>query len=111
MNEERDVIDFYSDGYYLGEGVLYKLNDDFSIVAVDDNDKFEEMSDNLEIVRKMSEYTSLHNYVVPDTVYCESVQKDLLYGEPHGEERLFTGKFLISLRVSMLKVMMSCFTM
>lgn len=93
MNEERDVIDFYSDGYYLGEGVLYKLNDDFSIVAVDDNDRLEEMSDNLEIVRKMSEYTSLHNYVVPDSVYCESVQKDLLYGEPHGEERLFTGKF------------------
>lgn len=69
MNEPRDVVDFYSDGYYISGKDIYKVDDAFNIKRINDSDRFELLEEKLATIRKISEFTSLENYIMHADYY------------------------------------------
>lgn len=69
MNEPRDVVDFYSDGYYISGKDIYKVDNAFNIKRINDSDRFELLEEKLATIRKISEFTSLENYIMHADYY------------------------------------------
>lgn len=78
MDEPRNVIDFYSDGYFISGNDLYNVDDNFNIEKNNDDDIYNLLKHRLEIVRKTSEFTSLENRIMPVDVYCNALNDTLL---------------------------------
>ena len=93
MNEPRNVVDFYSDGYYISEDCLYKVDNNFGIRKLNDSEKHKALRQRLEIVRKMSEYTSLENRIIPADNYCKVLKQSLICDLDHSDDMEFDAVF------------------
>jgi len=94
MNEPRDVIEFYADGYYLLDDRLYSVDDNYNIKKVRDTEKRDEMKRRLDLVRKTSEYTSICNYIVPANDYCEALRQTLIKNIDHSGDTVSGEKYI-----------------
>ena len=93
MNEPRNVVDFYSDGYYISEDCLYKVDNDFGIRKLNDSEQYKVLSQRLETIRKMSEYTSLENRIIPADNYCKVLKQSLICDLDHSDDMAFDAVF------------------
>ena len=75
MNDNREIIDFYSNGYYLSGKQLYKVGEDLSITPVRDRGKLIILQNELDVFKKTNNYVSLSDKIMSDSLYC----KDLGY--------------------------------
>lgn len=70
MNDNREIVDFYSDGYFLANGrTLFKVKDALQLSEVADAAMHRKMENKLEIFRKTNRYVSLCNKIIPDTLF------------------------------------------
>jgi phosphoglycerol transferase MdoB-like AlkP superfamily enzyme len=79
MNDNRDVVDFYSNGYYLSGEKLYKVENDFLIQNIDNNNLLKSIKNELIAFNKTSRYVCEYNKLISDTLYCESFNHKLIY--------------------------------
>lgn len=93
MNEPRNVVDFYSDGYYISEDCLYEVDNNFNIRKLNDSEKYKTLGQRLETVRKMSEYTSLENRIIPADDYCKVLKQHLICDLDHSDDMAFDAVF------------------
>ncbi|MCQ2308587.1 MAG: LTA synthase family protein [Bacteroidales bacterium] len=93
MDEPRNVIDFYSDGHYISGKDLYEVENDFNIRKINDKDLYETLRHRLEIVRKISEYTSLENKIMPAEIYCKALNDTLLRKFKSDGDIVFSGQY------------------
>ena len=93
MNEPRYVVDFYSDDYYIANDCLYEVDDNFGIRKINDSEKHKAMKHRLETVKKMSEYTSLENRIIPADDYCRVLKQTLLCDLDHGKDMVFDNEY------------------
>lgn len=70
MNGNRDIIDLYSDGYFLSnENILYKADDKFNLTRVSNAQQFDKMHEALKAFRHVNYYTTLQDKLMPDSIY------------------------------------------
>ena len=79
MNDNREVVDIYDEGYFLSQNQLYLVGPDFGLMAVKDKNKFKKLSTKLETFKKTSLYTCIEDKIIPDSLYCKGLQCSLLY--------------------------------
>jgi len=94
MDEPRNVIDFYSDGHYISGKDLYEVDENFNIKKINDKNLYATLSHRLEIVRNISEYTSLENKIMPTEVYCKALHDSLLYDFCNADDIVFSEKYM-----------------
>lgn len=94
MDEPRNVIEFYSNGYYLQGDKLYKVEEDYNIHKINDSDKCNELKRKLELVRDMSEYTSIQNYIIPADEYCKMLGQNLITDLDHSGDTSSNAKYI-----------------
>lgn len=73
MNDNREVIDFYSDNFFLTGDILYKVGKDLTITAVEDATVMRKMKQELEIVKNTSLNASVSDKIIPDSLYYKSL--------------------------------------
>lgn len=74
MDEPRNVNDFYADGYYISGEYLYKVEDGFNLKKINDLERYNELRRRLDVFNKISQYTSLENYIIPIDDYCKALK-------------------------------------
>jgi hypothetical protein len=79
MNDNRDVVDYYAHGIYLSEDNLYIVNEDLTIEKIEDKEKMKKFKNELGIFKKTSHYTSTHDKIISNSLYCSSLNIDSLY--------------------------------
>lgn len=94
MDEPRNVNDFYSDGYFISGEYLYKVDKDFNLKKINDIDKYKELRKRLDAFNKISQYTSLENYLIPMDAYCNALKVSCLVDFDHSDEMSFKTKYL-----------------
>jgi uncharacterized sulfatase len=70
MNDNREIIDYLENGYFLSYGTkVYKVDNEFNLISTDNVEIFQAMQDNLDAFRRVNLYTCLNNRIIPDSVY------------------------------------------
>jgi phosphoglycerol transferase MdoB-like AlkP superfamily enzyme len=71
MNDNREIVDYYSNGYYLAGQQLYKAGSDLSITVSNDKMELEKLRNELKIFKKTSLHVSIEDKILPDSLYCK----------------------------------------
>lgn len=79
MNDNRDIIDYYSNGYYLSGKSLYKVNHDLSLKIIKDSRIRTKLFNQIDSFRVISGYVSNSNKLLPDSIYCSDLGFEQLY--------------------------------
>lgn len=79
MNDNREIIDYYSNGYYIGGGQLFKVNNDLSIQEINDEDKMQQLHSELDVFKKVNHYVCSGNKIITDSLYCSALNHQLIY--------------------------------
>jgi hypothetical protein len=78
MNDNREIIDYFCDGYFLSGQKLYRVNEDLSLTLSSDKEKMKQLRGELEIFRKTSLHASVYDKIIPDSLYCKSLGYTLI---------------------------------
>jgi hypothetical protein len=70
MNDNREIIDYLENGYFLSQGTrVYKIDNEFYLTNADNVDILAELQDNLDAFRRVNLYACLNNRIIPDSIY------------------------------------------
>lgn len=70
MNDNREIVDFYSDGYFLANArTLFKVKDALQLTEIADASIHQKMENRLKVFQKTNRYVSLCNKIIPDTLF------------------------------------------
>lgn len=70
MNDNREIIDYMENGYFLSQGTrVYKVDPEFNLINTDDVDIFQGMQDNLDAFRRVNLYACFNDRIIPDSIY------------------------------------------
>ncbi len=70
MNDNREIIDYLENGYFLSQGTkAYKVGNEFNLINVDNVNILAELQNNLDAFRRINLYSCLNNRLLPDSVY------------------------------------------
>lgn len=94
MNDNREIIDYYSNGYYLSAGKLHKVQDNLDLLTCNDSVIFETMKKELAVIKKTNDYVSLNDKIIPKEIYCKSIGKEVLYNVNNADNEVsFTSEY------------------
>ncbi|MCK9452976.1 MAG: sulfatase-like hydrolase/transferase [Bacteroidales bacterium] len=93
MNDNREIIDYLSGTYYLTGEELFRVGVDLDLTKIDDKNKLQKLKNELDNFRKTSEYVSLNNKILPDTVYHKGLLHHLYYAESYLDSINFNKEF------------------
>lgn len=80
MNDNRELVELYSNGYYLSKAkVLYKVENDFTLRKIYDQDILKHLTSQLEVFQKVNYYVCMENKILPDSLYYESLGYSLVH--------------------------------
>ncbi len=98
MNNNREIIDFYLDGFFLNGGKLYSVNDQMQLESSDDREKRHLLKEKLRIFKKTNAYVSLQNKIISDSLYAGSVRHKILLKKENKPKIRLTDKkhFLVN---------------
>jgi phosphoglycerol transferase MdoB-like AlkP superfamily enzyme len=101
MNDNREIIDYLENGYFLSQGTrVYKVDTDFNLINTENVNKLAELQDNLDAFRRVNLYACLNDRLIPDSIYFHdlcfrhiaSVHKDTInISESDKYVQIFTG--------------------
>jgi phosphoglycerol transferase MdoB-like AlkP superfamily enzyme len=101
MNDNREIIDYIENGYFLSQDTrVYKVGDEFNLIKTANPDKISEMQDNLDAFRRVNLYACMNDRIIPDSIYFKdlcfkqitSVYKDTIsISETDKYTRIFPG--------------------
>ncbi len=73
MNDNREIIDFYSNGYFLSGKQLFSVGEDLTITPLGDRKILRTLKSELEVFRNTSLYTSINDKILNDSLYCNEL--------------------------------------
>lgn len=86
MNDNREVIDYLCNGYFLSAQKLYNVNEDLSLTLSKDKNIMKQLKDELGIFKKTSLYVSVNDKILPDSLYCKGLGYTLIASLPRVRE-------------------------
>lgn len=70
MNDNREIIDYLENGYFLSRGnKVYLVDADLNLNVINNREKFTDMSDNLESFVRVNLWVCKNDRLVPDSIY------------------------------------------
>ncbi len=85
MSDNREIIDFYYNDYYLSGENLYKVDTNLNISEYQNKEITLKLNSKLESLKNTDLYVSLFNRLIPDSLYCKYLGYKLLYSEKQDE--------------------------
>lgn len=81
MDDNREIIDYYSDGYYIaGNTNLYRVGKGFALTPTTDPERLQAMQYELNVFKKTSRYVCMNDKIISPTQYYEALLiKPLLF--------------------------------
>ncbi|MES2588407.1 MAG: LTA synthase family protein [Bacteroidota bacterium] len=73
MNGNRELIDYYSGGYYISGEDLYRVKSNFDIVKIENEVLYAKMKKELRLFAKNNAYVCQKNKIIPEKLYCQFV--------------------------------------
>jgi phosphoglycerol transferase MdoB-like AlkP superfamily enzyme len=78
MNDNREIIDYYSNNYFLSGEKLFSVGKDLSLAVLTDQKVLKRMQDELSAFKNTNYDVSLHNKIITDSLYYRSLGYHLL---------------------------------
>jgi len=69
MNDNREIVDYYSNNYFLSGVKLFEVGKDLSLTTSSDQKLLKKMQDELRIFKNTNYEVSLRNKLIPDSLY------------------------------------------
>ena len=82
MNDNREIIDYLWNDYFLSAQKLYEVHEDLSLTLSTDRNVLKQLTDELGIFKKTSLYVSINDKIMPDSLYCEGLGYTLITSMP-----------------------------
>ncbi len=82
MNDNREIIDFYADGYFLSGKVLYEVKDNFELSKISrfrDRKKKKQLNKELNIFKQFSLSTVEENKIISKESYLQALQHQMVF--------------------------------
>jgi hypothetical protein len=73
MNDNREIIDYYSNNYFLSGEKLFAVGKDLSLTASSNLKMLKKMQDELSIFKNTNYDVSLHDKIITDSIYFRSL--------------------------------------
>lgn len=79
MNTNREIVDFYSNGYFLNNKNLYRVKDNLSLVNINNDSIYREINNKLNIFKKTNLNISKKNKIISPEYYCKGLAYKLVH--------------------------------
>ena len=73
MNDNREIIDYYNNNFFLSADKLYSVNTNLSITASTDQTILRKMQKELAVFKNTNAYVSLNDKILPDSIYYNAL--------------------------------------
>lgn len=94
MNDNRDVVDFYSNGYFLSENYLFKVTNELNLIEIESDTLKKSILLERETFNTINLYTSLNNKLIPDSAYCKSLNYQIIYSNSDSKHQKSSSEYL-----------------
>lgn len=93
MNDNREIIDYYSADYYLLGETLFEVDENFGLTKTGNEQQLQTLKDELNNFRKISGFASLNDRILPDTVYHKGLKHREIFGVSHFDTVAITAEY------------------
>ncbi len=93
MNDNREIIDYLSDNYYLAGNDLFEVGEDLSLTKTDDKITLQKLKNERINFIKTSKYASLEDRILPDTVYHNGLKHHLYFTKDYADSISFSSEY------------------
>ena len=93
MNDNREIIDFYDNGYFLSGTSLFKISEDLDLTSISDKKIATGMAYKLEIFKKVSKSVSVNKKIVPEDMYFKYLNYKTYYSKTDSQTIFFATEF------------------
>lgn len=93
MDDNREIRDIYSDGLYLTGNELFKVGQNLALTTEKNKQLKRKLQLELETFKKLNDYLSREDKIVPDTAYCSNLGYHLLYSQSHDTVQIINSEF------------------
>ncbi len=83
MNDTREVFDYLSGDYFISGNQLYKVQKDLSLHKSTDKFREAQLKEELRIFNKVNLFVCESNKLLPDSLYCNSLNYSTLYSQKY----------------------------
>lgn len=82
MNDNREMIDYYSNNHFLSGEKLFTVGKDLSLKALSDVKLLKKMQDELIVFKNTNYHVSLQDKIIPDSLYYKALGYKLVFIPP-----------------------------
>lgn len=80
MNDNREIIDYLENGYFLSQGNrVFRVDTDLNLIDDGDPGRLSVMQENLHAFRQVNRYTCMNDKIIPDYLYFKALHYNQLY--------------------------------
>ena len=73
MDSNRDLIDFYSKGYYISGDKLFYVGENFKIQEIDNKEKYQELKQELDVFNTTNLYVCDNDKIISEATYFDQL--------------------------------------
>ena len=73
MDDNRNIIDYYKNGYYISGNDFFKVNEDLSLEAHNDSDLKAQLTDELNVFKRINRYVCNNNKLLSTETFAENM--------------------------------------
>ncbi|MBP1668933.1 MAG: sulfatase-like hydrolase/transferase [Bacteroidetes bacterium] len=81
MNDNREVIDFYDNGYFLSGTGLFKISEDLDMTSISDKKKATKMAYKLAVFNEVSKSVSVNRKIIPEDLFFQYLHYKTYYSK------------------------------
>lgn len=93
MNDNREVVDFLSNEYYLTGKKLFRVDTLLNIHGIDNDSIKSDLSYKLNIFRNTNLYTTINNKIISNEWYCEALNHLNIYTSQNDDSIEFSSEY------------------
>lgn len=93
MNDNREVVDFLSNEYFLTGDKLFRVDTLLNIHSIDNDSIKSDLLDQLNTFRNTSLYTTINNKIISNEMYCKALNHLNLYSSQNNDSINFSSEY------------------
>ena len=93
MNDNREIVDYYSDGFYLSRQQVYQVGEGFLLTKTKDRGIYERLQKELKIFKKTNLHVSLKGKIISDSVFCQQLNRSIILSSKDTSRVTFDSEF------------------
>lgn len=82
MNDNREIIDYYSNNCFLSGEKLFAVGKDLSLKVLSDQKLLKKMKDELNLFKSTNYDVSFHEKIIPDSLYFKALNYNIALSSP-----------------------------